>query len=440
MEQHRPLSNTGRRLVGAVVALGLVAVAVTALIEPDGLAVPVAIAVVALILGAVLWWFGTDASRGWDDVGRGLVMSAVFAAIAGLVQHEIDQGEKRRALELSLSQSQNLSGAELSGEDLESFRLQGKNLTQADLSGTHLDDANLYGANLSSADLRGAHLTDADLRHADLGGADLRGADLTGARLGGANLNVALLAGARLRRAHLVSATMRSACFASSGTTRRTDLTRAQLAGADLTGAVLTGAELGKADFEADLQPATLDGAGFAGARATGTDWPLEFNPKAALAGRPAPQPGAKPGRTTPRGAFAAQVTLVEDGDTVLLEDPVEGGKLPLKGFGRARLAGINAPPPGTATGQRARNRVNDLIGGLDVRVELAKPKPDRSRRYLVYIWIRQGLLNRLLIQEGLASVLASGRKPDVERDFAAQQTRAKQQGKGRWGNCAPAG
>ena len=101
-----------------------------------------------------------------------------------------------------------LSGAYLSGADLQQANLTmahlevadlrqanltmadlaGATLTLADLSGANLWGAKLKGADLSSATLRGANLRGADLRLANLGGADLEGADLTGAQLEFANL------------------------------------------------------------------------------------------------------------------------------------------------------------------------------------------------------------------------------------------------------------
>jgi hypothetical protein len=54
-----------------------------------------------------------------------------------------------------------LSGANLSGADLNRAYLSGANLSGADLSGANLSGANLSGANLSGADLSGANLSGA---------------------------------------------------------------------------------------------------------------------------------------------------------------------------------------------------------------------------------------------------------------------------------------
>lgn len=85
----------------------------------------------------------------------------------------------------------NLHDANLSGVHLIGADLTDANLSAADLTGAFLDDANLAGADFTSgafqspgAVLKDARLTGANLRDADLTDADLRGADLTGAQLG----------------------------------------------------------------------------------------------------------------------------------------------------------------------------------------------------------------------------------------------------------------
>lgn len=68
--------------------------------------------------------------------------------------------------------------------DLTSADLHAKNLDHMGLSWVNLHDANLAHAHLIGADLTGTNLTSANLTGALLTGADLRGADLTGADLG----------------------------------------------------------------------------------------------------------------------------------------------------------------------------------------------------------------------------------------------------------------
>ncbi|MFB2838078.1 pentapeptide repeat-containing protein [Floridanema evergladense] len=112
---------------------------------------------------------------------------------------------------------QDLSGYDLSHNDL-SFsnmvlcKLNGSNLTMAKLNGANLQQAQLYGANLNAAQLCGAQLLDvklngASLRRADLNGADLTGADLRRADLRKANLSNTNFSGANVQDAQFGGST-----------------------------------------------------------------------------------------------------------------------------------------------------------------------------------------------------------------------------------------
>lgn len=72
-----------------------------------------------------------------------------------------------------------------------------------DLSGADLSVENLWNADLSRADLTGANLTGSRLEGADMTGAILAGADLTGANLRYTILHDADLTGATLKDAYL---------------------------------------------------------------------------------------------------------------------------------------------------------------------------------------------------------------------------------------------
>jgi uncharacterized protein YjbI with pentapeptide repeats len=112
-----------------------------------------------------------------------------------------------------------LHGADLSDADLSDSR---------DLSGANLVDTYLSGASLIDADLSSASLIDADLSHADLRYADLSDADLSDA----------VLRYAVLRYAYLGDAVLSGA-----------ELGGADLSGADLSDADLSDAYLGEANL-----------------------------------------------------------------------------------------------------------------------------------------------------------------------------------------------
>ncbi|MFE0651470.1 pentapeptide repeat-containing protein [Streptomyces sp. NPDC059534] len=113
--------------------------------------------------------------------------------------------------------------ADLTRASLAGANLTGAVLADADLTDASLAGARLRGAKLSAADpslqarifsgtvTESADLTRADLSEADLTEADLRGVNLTEADLKGANLTRADLRGARLTGADLTGATTRGA-------------------------------------------------------------------------------------------------------------------------------------------------------------------------------------------------------------------------------------
>ncbi|MFB2973012.1 pentapeptide repeat-containing protein [Aerosakkonema sp. BLCC-F183] len=190
----------------------------------------------------------------------------------------------------------NLTGANLSWSFLSRSKLHGACLRQADLrhanlTGANLNQAILSGANLTKADLRLANLQETDLNWAVLEEADLSGADLQGAKLDQSNLERSKLNDTQLMRAELMEVNLRRASLISANLTNanlreatlesanlreailiRTNLTEANLTGvclrsanlsqADLHRVVLTGADLSEASLHsADLSRANLAGA-----------------------------------------------------------------------------------------------------------------------------------------------------------------------------------
>jgi uncharacterized protein YjbI with pentapeptide repeats len=157
-----------------------------------------------------------------------------------------------------------LSGRDLSGRDLSGRDLSGADLSHTDFSGTDLSDANLSGANLRGTNLSEARLSGADLSGRDLSQTDLLGADLSDANLSNTvisdntNLSEARLLGANLSSAYL-SETDLSGADLRGTTFSGADLSETDLRGATLRGAVLSGADLSDANFHrADLTNATL--------------------------------------------------------------------------------------------------------------------------------------------------------------------------------------
>lgn len=189
----------------------------------------------------------------------------------------------------------NLTGANLSWSFLSRAKLSGACLRQADLrhttlAGANLNQAILSGVNLSKADLRLAHLQEADLNWAILEEADLSGADLQGAKLDQSNLERSKLQDAQLMRAEFMEANLRRASLISANLSnanlreasleaanlREAILVRTNLTEANLTGVCLRSANLNQADLHrvvligADLSEASLHSADLSRANLTG--------------------------------------------------------------------------------------------------------------------------------------------------------------------------
>jgi uncharacterized protein YjbI with pentapeptide repeats len=375
---------------------------------------------------------------------------SVVLAIATLwIQHDADKrardaqriAEKNASqtqLTVTLSGARDLSGIDLRDQDLRDFHLANKNLTGANLNG-----ADLRGAVLRRAQLSGASLKDAQLDHADLVSVDLTeailsgpseshsstitGAVLVGANLAGGTLVAASLAGANLQDANLAGATLRFADL------RRANLRGANLAGADLRYALLSEADVRGTQFDVDLRPAKhLNEAALSRVTADATtSWPDGR--------RPRPYPTAP--STRPRPEDAVQDTVVRaDGELVV----TDGDTLKLAHFGRARLAGVNAPQrevsPPQCWAEQASKRLRQLVRNRVVYVEPVGT--DVQGRREVLLWLPAGdFINQVMVQGGHARAKRSNgdlrpRKADWET-LRRAMLYAQDQALGMWRDCA---
>lgn len=101
------------------------------------------------------------------------------------------EGEDLRKKKIGDCTNANLTGANLSGNDLQRANFSNSDLSKANLSGANLKGADLASANLEGANLSGANLEGANLSKTNLKGANLKGAILNGTDLAGANLEEA---------------------------------------------------------------------------------------------------------------------------------------------------------------------------------------------------------------------------------------------------------
>lgn len=105
----------------------------------------------------------------------------------------------------------------------------------------------------------------------------------------------------------------------------------------------------------------------------------------------------------------------------------------------RVRLLGMNTPLKEQAPwGDRARQRLSDLIKEQKVTLEFDVKQKDNSDRLLAYIWKDNLLVNQYLVAEGLA--IADSYPPNVKYDARINraQSKARLQELGIWDTQNP--
>ena len=105
----------------------------------------------------------------------------------------------------------------------------------------------------------------------------------------------------------------------------------------------------------------------------------------------------------------------------------------------RVRLLGLSAPlKEQSPWGDRARQRLSDLIKEQKVILEFDVKQKDNSDRLLAYIWKDNQLINQSLVSEGLA--IADSYAPNVKYDarISRAQSKARLQELGIWDTQNP--
>jgi micrococcal nuclease len=105
----------------------------------------------------------------------------------------------------------------------------------------------------------------------------------------------------------------------------------------------------------------------------------------------------------------------------------------------RVRLLGLSAPlKEQSPWGDRARQRLSDLIKEQKVILEFDVKQKDNSDRLLAYIWKDNLLINQYLVSEGLA--IAEPYPPNSKYDakISRAQSRARLQELGIWDTQNP--
>ncbi|MBI2542739.1 MAG: thermonuclease family protein [Candidatus Aenigmarchaeota archaeon] len=87
-------------------------------------------------------------------------------------------------------------------------------------------------------------------------------------------------------------------------------------------------------------------------------------------------------------------VTQVFDGDTI----EIETGE-------KVRLLGINTPEKSEAHYQEAKDRLSELVGGRQVKLERTNEDKDKYGRLLRYVFVGDDNINVIMLDEGYATL-----------------------------------
>ncbi len=188
---------------------------------------------------------------------KGAILNEAVLTFASLQETDLSDAEIRGAVFYDTT-SRGLTSSQLySTASYKNGDLSGIQLTRNDLFGWNLSGKKLVGAQLWKSNLAGVNLSNSDLRDAALYESDLAGADLTDAVLEGARLYNATQHG--FTREQLYS----TASY-KQGNLRQIHLEGTVLDGWDLSGQDLAGAQL------ADVRNADLSKADLTGSRIQG--------------------------------------------------------------------------------------------------------------------------------------------------------------------------
>lgn len=109
----------------------------------------------------------------------------------------------------------------------------------------------------------------------------------------------------------------------------------------------------------------------------------------------------------------AKRLTLAESRPLYVVERVIDGDTIIVRGGGKVRLLGINAPEVAhrkqraEPLGDEARQRLTGLLDGKRVYLEFDAQRRDRYERLLAHVTLEDGRnINELLLREGLARAL----------------------------------
>jgi micrococcal nuclease len=121
-------------------------------------------------------------------------------------------------------------------------------------------------------------------------------------------------------------------------------------------------------------------------------------------------------------------VVAVVDGDTIVVGDP---GSTPV------RLIGVNAPEHDECFGPEAARELQTLLDGAKVRLATDVEETDQYGRLLAYVYLGDELINRTVVERGLAIARPYPPNTSLQGELAEAMKAARSAGAGLWGACS---
>ncbi len=111
----------------------------------------------------------------------------------------------------------------------------------------------------------------------------------------------------------------------------------------------------------------------------------------------------------------------------------VSGHKIKIKPDDRVIYAGIRAPYPGAPFADEALERNRQLVEGQRVRMRFGEKQKDDKGRWLSYVFVDGEMVNRRLVEEGLAYVRLREGEGRFAEELLQAQKEARAARRGMW-------
>lgn len=126
------------------------------------------------------------------------------------------------------------------------------------------------------------------------------------------------------------------------------------------------------------------------------------------------------------------EVVRIVDGDTIIVE--LDGGEEKL------RMIGVDTPESvhndlekNVPYGKVSSDYTKDMLEGREVWLEMDVEERDRYGRLLAYVYLDGEMFNRMLLEEGHATIITVPPNVKYAEEFEGLQEEARREGRGLW-------